>query len=296
MLLLPTEELNRIVLGVLGRALSMYDVALHGFAFMSNHFRLLVTPANAQQLAEFVGYLKSQISRKAGELYDWKGTLWDERYTAITVLDEPAQVYKMRYILAHGAMEGLVVSPLQWPGVHCAGSLVRGDELVGIWLDRTALYEATRRARRKGETVDENDYKIEYPIHLTVLPCWDNLSTKEYQRRCMEMVAEIEREAKAENQRLSRDVMDIHELLELNPHDIPPKPNRAGMKSEESARPMVHASTKRARKAFLAGYYRFVEKFRKASKRLRNGERNVEFPLYSFPPRLPFVGGTMMAI
>ena len=38
LLLLPSEELNEIIVGILARGKRMYDVKICGFAFASNHF------------------------------------------------------------------------------------------------------------------------------------------------------------------------------------------------------------------------------------------------------------------
>jgi hypothetical protein len=44
-----------------------------------------------------------------------------------------------------------------------------------------------------------------------------------------------------------------------------------------------------ARKALWEAYSTFVAAFREAAEKLKAGDRNVVFPIGSFPPRLPFV-------
>ena len=36
-LMRPSEKVNDLILGVLGRAQAMYNIAVHAFIFMSNH-------------------------------------------------------------------------------------------------------------------------------------------------------------------------------------------------------------------------------------------------------------------
>ena len=85
-------------------------------------------------MSEFMCYLNSNLAREVGRLADWKEKFWGRRYQSIVVSDEEeAQISRLRYILAHGAKEGLVGSPLQWPGAHAAPALVTGDPLVGVW-------------------------------------------------------------------------------------------------------------------------------------------------------------------
>ena len=40
---------------------------------------------------------------------------------------------RLAYLLAHGVKEGLVASPYDWPGVHCARALVEGKPVSGRW-------------------------------------------------------------------------------------------------------------------------------------------------------------------
>jgi len=53
--------------------------------------------------------------------------------------------------------------------------------------------------------------------------------------------------------------------------------------------PFCHALRKKVRKAPWEAYGMFVAAFREAAEKLRAGDREVEFPPGSFPPRLPFV-------
>jgi hypothetical protein len=42
----------------------------------------------------------------------------------------------LRYLLAYGCKEGLVAELRDWPGAHCADSLVTGTACEGVWFDR----------------------------------------------------------------------------------------------------------------------------------------------------------------
>lgn len=47
--------------------------------------------------------------------------MWARRFSSIPVSDEPeAQILRLRYLLSNSTKEGLVLSPSDWPGVHCA--------------------------------------------------------------------------------------------------------------------------------------------------------------------------------
>ena len=103
-------------------------------------------------------------------------------------------------------------------------------------------------------------------------------------KRVAHLVEEIEAEAAAERKRTRKPVLGVAAILAQDPHDHPERPKK------EPA-PFVHAATKAARLAFREMIGLFVAAFREAADKLRNGNRVALFPLGSFPPALPFVGG-----
>ena len=59
---------------------------------------------------------------------------------------------------AIGAAEGLVASPLDYPGASSSNDLYNGHRSIsGIWIDRDAMHQA----RQRGEKVDESDFTSE---------------------------------------------------------------------------------------------------------------------------------------
>src|SRR5919106_2914272 len=75
LLLRPSHELNDIVLGILGRAQEIYGVAICGYAFLSNHYHLLLVVDSAKKLSDFMGYFNSNLAREAGRLAKWRGKI-----------------------------------------------------------------------------------------------------------------------------------------------------------------------------------------------------------------------------
>jgi REP element-mobilizing transposase RayT len=278
LLLKPTPLLRDLTIGVLARAARLYPVEVHAFAFLSNHFHLLLTVADAQRLANFMNYFNSNLAREAGRLIRWKDKFWSRRYQAILVSNEEgSQIVRLRYILAHGAKEGFVRSPLEWPGAHCAKPLLDGRPLAGRWFDRTLEYvcRRTRRAMDPGAFVSIEE------IRLAPIPCWRNLSADSLRARVRELVADIEREALA-NERLTgtlplgRDV-----VLRQDPRH---EPNRL----KKGPAPLAHANSRSAREAMRAAYSNFVRAYRRAADRVRSGADVALFPEGSFPAPLPF--------
>ncbi len=96
-----------------------------------------------------MGFVNGNLAKEAGRLHGWRERFWGRRYTAIVVShEEAAQVTRLRYILEQGTKEGLVRSPLDWPGTHSTQALLDGRPIRGIWFDRTREYEARRCGQR----------------------------------------------------------------------------------------------------------------------------------------------------
>jgi REP-associated tyrosine transposase len=109
LLLRPSPAVNDIVAGVLGHAQRLYPTEVCAFVFLSSHYHLLLRVNDSKQLADFVGYLNSNLAREIARLTGWTDKIWSRRYWAIVISEEmPAQRERLSYILSHGAKEDLV--------------------------------------------------------------------------------------------------------------------------------------------------------------------------------------------
>jgi REP element-mobilizing transposase RayT len=273
-LLLPSTLVNAIVLGVLGRAQARYGIEICAFAFLSNHFHLLLAANSTRQLSSFMRYLNSNIARKVGRLYNWRQKFFARRYRAIQVSDEDqAQIGRLLYILRQGVKEKLVRSPLEWPGVHCAWNLVKGImTLDGWWDDQTAAY----RARLKGETVTRGQFRSIETVTLSPIPASEHLGPTAYRDQVRSLVELVEQEAKAAD----GPFLGPEKILRQNPHDTPTH-------TKTDPAPFVHAATRTERFRLRDAYSAFLYQYRRAAKLLREGDLTAQFPHDCFPPRLP---------
>ncbi len=281
MLLRPSRDLNEIVLGVLARAARLYDVEVCAFVVLSNHAHLLVRPRDAEQLARFMGYFNGNLAKEAGRLHAWRERFWGRRYRAIVVSDEEqAQVRRLHYLLSQGCKERLVRSPKDWPGASSTETLLTGKPIRGIWLDRTAEFEA----RRRGERFDKYTHATGEELELVPLPCWSALSEDDVRERVAAIVRQIEVETRQALRDSGATVLGKRRILRQNPHDRPSHVSR-------SPAPRFHAATREARKALERAFHAFRLAYRQAVEELWAGLREPRFPPGSFPPRLPFVPG-----
>ena len=285
----PGRAENEILLGVLGYALERHAVRLHAVTVLSNHYHLLLTPSDADELARFMNLVNSKLAREFCRLRGWSGHLWSDRYTAILVsAEEAAQVQQLRYVLGQGCKEGLVARPADWQGVQSASTLCSGDELDGWWFDRSAEGEARRRGQRPGRY----DHATRYAVELTPIPVWAHLSEEAYRQRVCELVAAIEEETATMHRQGRTRPAGSKAVRRKNPLAVAAAPARR-------ARPLVHAVSRKVRESYRAAYREFVLCFRGAALHARTESRAAHslrrlFPEGSFPPRLPFVGREML--
>jgi REP element-mobilizing transposase RayT len=217
-LLRPSKKLNDLILGVIGRALWMYPgIRIYAIKVASNHIHLIISSPDVRTLRKFMNHIDSNIAREAGRMHWWRDKFWSRRYRAIPILDDESLMRRMRYLFSHGCKEGLVTSPLEWPGVGCERALISKEALKGTWYDRTAMYEAERR----GKECRLEDFAIEYDVPLTPLPCFEGLSEEEVIRVYRKMIEDIETEAKERISREGISPLGVDNVLSQNPHGSP---------------------------------------------------------------------------
>ncbi|MBW1807195.1 MAG: transposase [Deltaproteobacteria bacterium] len=277
LLLKPSAQLNKIVLGILGRALTFYPVLLHLVVVVSNHIHLIVTAKNVALLARFMCYVNSNLAREAGRLHTWKEKFWGRRYTAIPILDNGALLKKVKYLLSHGCKEGLVMRPVEWPGVNCVKALTEDEKLSGVWYDRSAEYEARRQAKEYEQT----DFESQYEVPLAPLPWFDELDSEENKERIMQIIEDIEHETHERLRKERGSVLGVKGVLIQSAHRRP-------RKAKKSPAPLCHCSSRQKWFEYRDEYRWFVWLYQVAAKKLRRGILDVEFPKNCFPPALAF--------
>lgn len=279
-LLRPSKELTRLSFGIFGRAQKRTGMKIVGLNDQSNHSHKLLIPDEAEQLAEFLHYVHGNQAREVARLHDKCDGIWAGRSSVMLVSDEEeAQVARLRYLLSQGCKEGLVASPLHWPGVHTASLILSEEPIQGIWTDRTGYYRASRQL---GEKVRIEDFEEVETVELSRLPCWEHLSWEEYRARVRELVLEIEEETKEMHRAEGTRPLGRQAILEMNPHHKPKEVKRRPA-------PLIHAATKKAREAMRAAYRAFVEHFLAAREKLRRDRPRHGFPEGCFPSPLPFI-------
>jgi REP element-mobilizing transposase RayT len=274
-LLRPSKEVNELILGVLGRAQSKYWVELYAFVFLSNHFHILMKASSAYRMSAFVGFLKANIAKELGRHHDWKEKFWGRRYHSASVADS-ALSDRFFYILSNGCKEGLLDSPLEWPGVSSTPALYRGESTMeGVWYDRTAEWRAHSS---EGRTV----YASVETVRLSPLPYLEGLSKKARTEYVRDAVCQVEAVTRSRHASEATQALGRRFIMQLRPHEKPKTFQR-------TAAPLFHAATREELEAMRAAREMIVAAYRAAASSVKMGEVGVSFPVGSFPPPPPFV-------
>ncbi len=230
----PSKELNEAILAILGRALARHNVRLHAFVFLSNHWHALVTVPSGKALSGFLRDVHSGVAKAAQRINGVKGKVWQgKKATVIPVLDDEAQLRRLRYLLAHGTKEGLVASPTLWPGLTSARALLGEEALSGTWIDHKRL----RELRRSRPDPHPTEYITEYPIELAPLPVHEGLSAEAIVDEVRTMVAEIEAEHPGPH-------LGVDAVLAQDPQSEPRTTKRG------TIAPLVHTTSDELRNAY----------------------------------------------
>ena len=277
-LMRPDPRLNERIIGALARAQQRFDVKLHGFVFLSTHAHLIATFADVRDMAGFMRLFSQKISVEIGKLYDWTGSVFPTRYHSIELSQEPEVEWdRLMYLTRNSCKEGLVASPLDWPGATSAKGLTTGKSLKGVWIDRTGLC----RARSRGRKVTEEDFTENLELQLEPLPSLSHLSTAQYRDLMRKMVDQVEEETGAMHRQAGTRPLGVAAILSRRPTDrlseIPRSP-----------RPWFHARRREIRQAIRDALVQIVTAYRDASVKLRSGDLQACFPEGVFPPALPF--------
>lgn len=122
----PSKEVNRIILGCLGRAASIHKVKLFAFVFMSNHFHMLLQ-APLMNLSDFMRDFQSMVATRLNLHHGRTGKFFHRRFSDSRVLDDETFLDKLQYILNNPCESNLG----DCGEIHGCVSAVRRHDLFG---------------------------------------------------------------------------------------------------------------------------------------------------------------------
>lgn len=92
-----------------------FEVAIHGYVLMGNHFHLLATPTTQDGLPHMMQAVGRRYVRYFNDLQQRSGTLWEGRYKSTLIQTERYLLACMAYIDLNPVRAGLVAQPQDYP-------------------------------------------------------------------------------------------------------------------------------------------------------------------------------------
>ena len=103
------------LLDVLDKNAKKFNVAIHAYVLMSNHFHLLATPATAEGLPQMMQAVGRRYVRYFNDTQQRTGTLWEGRYKSTLIQTDRYLLACMAYIDLNPVRAGLVSGPQDYP-------------------------------------------------------------------------------------------------------------------------------------------------------------------------------------
>jgi putative transposase len=82
---------------LIGETVAVYDVEIHAYALMSNHFHFLIRDSN-RELSEFMQFLAGQYAAAYNIRTQRRGPLFEGRFGSVPILDEHHLIIEARYV------------------------------------------------------------------------------------------------------------------------------------------------------------------------------------------------------
>jgi REP element-mobilizing transposase RayT len=266
-LLVPQPKVNQIFLYCLGCAARKYQVQIHAFCVMSNHYHLVVTDTLGQ-LPEFMGWLNAMLSRGINRILQRSGVFWEPgSYNGVEPIDPDDVFDKMVYTLANPVAAGLVARGEEWPGLR-SGTLEGGPQKF--------------RANRPKFFFDPANEDLPPSVELVVTPpeAFDRLEEgASYQEAVARREAELRETYRAEG----KTFLGPERVLLEQPTNAP-----ATQECTRELKPRVACKNTEKRIQVLKALKKWLQAYQEALRKYVAGMRDVVFPAGTYKMRVQF--------
>ena len=253
----PSKKTNDIFRYVLAVAASRFDIKIHAYCVLSNHFHMVVTDPDAR-LPDFHRYLDALVARATNcALGRWE-SFWDrDSYSAVRLETDASVLEKIVYVLANPVAAGLVRRGKEWPGTWSDPARIGG--------------EAVTVERPKGFFREAGPMPASAELRLHRPPGFE--ADASFVRTVNDALRTAEDDAAAELGRNGRSFLGVARVLAQNPNarPAPGEPRRA-------LNPRVACRNKWKRIEVLLRLAEFGRAYREARDAWRAGLRDVLFP------------------
>jgi len=263
-LLRPSNLTNQVFAYCLAVAAEETGVQVHGVAVLSNHWHSVVSDPLGT-LPEFLALVHKLVAKAMNALLGRWENLWSSDKTSVVrLVDEHDVLDKLAYVQANPTTAGLVKSPDQWPGLisrHVGETLE--VEMPDVFFD------------------DDGQLPHEATLQLVRPPIYPELDTTELDALLAEEVGKRVRRARDEMRQAGKSFLGTKMVLRqaFSARPKTPEPRR-------NLSPRIACKATEHRVRALDDLARFLDRYREAWARWRNGDRQVKFPLGTYAMRV----------
>ncbi len=122
---------DQLLLDLLAEYATQFEVLIHAYVLMPNHFHLLATPQTGEGLPLMMQAVGRRYVRYFNGTQQRTGTLWEGRYKSTVIQSERYLLACMAYMDLNPVRAGLVAQPQDYPWsshMHYLG--LRSDRLI----------------------------------------------------------------------------------------------------------------------------------------------------------------------
>ena len=127
-----------------------FDVAVHGWVFMTNHVHLLATPSDSTSLSRLMQFLGRLYVRYFNYTYARSGTLFEGRFKTCIVQEDQYLLTCLRYIELNPVRAGMVKDPgdYRWSSYRSHAFGVRA----GLWSPHSLYRDLAKKEKQRQHT------------------------------------------------------------------------------------------------------------------------------------------------
>jgi len=152
-----------------------YDIALHAWVLMSNHFHILATPKHPGSISKFMQAVKSSYTQYFNSRHSRTGTLWEARFKQALSQDDNHILILYRYIELNPVRASMVRGPRQyhWSSYHTNARLVPSENITPhpyyllLGIDEFTRAQAYRNYVAGSFDKDKSQYEAEVAVLKT---------------------------------------------------------------------------------------------------------------------------------
>lgn len=271
----PSDRVVHTLGYCLAVTMQKYDVRLHGFVWMSNHYHLVLTDVLGQ-LPDFMRDLNSLSSKALNALRGDRGQNFDRRgYNAVIVADGVRALRHCAYTEANPCRAGLVDTAGDWEGLTSA-KLDYGEKL-SVERPDFGLWGPAKKGDGREESSQRELYcgRIKCPdvaeFRLTPPPALDE-PEPETRQRVRSQVKQFEDEAREQRKANNQSVLGMAKVRAMTYTSAP-----STQEQYFGTVPTVSGEDPRHRKAIMQALAEFVHRYRHALHEYREKGRTL-FP------------------